>query len=249
MVAPRSNPGIASSMSTAPSTVLVTGANKGIGLEICRQLGARGCHVVLTARDPRRGREATERLAAAQSGGTFSFLVMDTTDRSSIRAAANEFAQISDRLDALVNNAAIMPDEGLNILQVTSEMAEAVFRTNVFGPLLVAQAFWPFLESAQGRIINISSMAGALSLPAGNIPIYGISKTALNGLTQKLACTGADKGVLAFSMCPGWVRTDMGGSRAPRSVAEGADTAVWLALDAPREMSGRFFRDRNEIAW
>lgn len=236
-------------MPHSESVVLITGANKGIGREMARQFGARGCHVVLTARDPRRGREATEQLAAANPEARFSFLVLDTTDRSSIRAAANEFARLSDRLDALVNNAAIMPDEGLDILQVTPEMAESVLRTNLFGPLFTAQAFWPFLERAGGRIINMSSMAGALSMPAGNIPIYGISKTALNGLTQKLAATGAAKGVLAFSMCPGWVRTDMGGAKAPRSVEQGADTAVWLALDAPRSMSGLFFRDRKQIEW
>ncbi len=237
---------------TTPSpspTALITGANRGIGLEIARQLAERGCHVVLTARDPRKGREATERIAARHPGATVSFLVLDTADKSSIRAAANEFARISDRLDILVNNAAVLQDEGLTILQVTPEMAESTLRTNLLGPLLVAQTFWPFLARARGRIINLSSMAGALSMPAGNIPIYGISKTALNGLTQKLAATGAESGVLAFSMCPGWVRTDMGGPNAERPVERGAETATWLALDAPRELSGRFFRDRQEIAW
>lgn len=228
---------------------LVTGANKGIGQEIARQLAARGCHVVLTARDVRRGRDATERLAAAQPEAKLSFLVMDVTDKSSVRAAANEFARMSDRLDVLVNNAAILLDENLNILQVTSEMFEEMLRTNVRGPLLVAQTFWPFLERAHGRIINISSGAGALSTPAGNIPGYGVTKTALNGLTQKLAVTGEPSGVLCFSMCPGWVRTDMGGPHAERSVEQGADTAVWLALEAPRSANGRFFRDRHEIPW
>jgi len=234
---------------STPPTALVTGANKGIGHEIARQLAARGCHVVLSARDPRRGREATERIAAELPEATLSFLVMDVTDKSSVRAAANEFARISDRLDVLVNNAAILKDESLNILQVTPELFDETLRTNVRGPLLVAQSFWRFLEKARGRIINISSMAGALSCPAGTMPAYGISKTALNGLTQKLAATGAATGVLAFSLCPGWVRTDMGGPNAERSVAQGADTAAWLALDAPRELSGRFFRDRQEIAW
>jgi NAD(P)-dependent dehydrogenase (short-subunit alcohol dehydrogenase family) len=228
---------------------LVTGANKGIGQEIARQLAARGCHVVLSARDPRRGRDATERLAAELPSAKVSFLVMDVTDKSSVRAAANEFARLSDRLDVLVNNAAILLDEGLNILQVTPEMFDETMRTNVRGPLLVAQAFWPFLERTRGRIINISSMAGAMSMPAGNIPAYGISKAALNNLTQKLATTGTASGVLCFSMCPGWVRTDMGGPNAERPVSQGADTATWLALDAPRERSGRFFRDRQEIAW
>lgn len=204
---------------------------------------------MLTARDARKGREATEQLAARHPEAAFSFLVLDAADKSSVRAAANEFARLSDRLDILVNNAAIMRDEGLTILDVPLDMAEATLRTNLLGPLLVAQTFWPFLARARGRIINISSMAGALSMPAGNIPIYGISKTALNGLTQKLAVTGAASGVLAFSMCPGWVRTDMGGANATRSVEQGADTATWLALDAARELSGRFFRDRQEIAW
>ena len=236
------------SSSPAP-IVLVTGANKGIGHEIARQLAARGCHVVLTARGPRRGRDATERIAAALPEAKVSFLVMDVTDKSSVRAAANEFARFSARLDVLVNNAAILLDENLNILEVTPEMFDAMLRTNVRGPLLVAQTFWPFLERARGRIINVSSGAGALSTPAGNIPGYGITKTALNGLTQKLAVTGAASGVLCFSMCPGWVRTDMGGPHAERSVDQGADTATWLALEAPPESSGGFYRDRKPIAW
>ena len=235
-------------LSPAP-VALVTGANRGIGHEIARQLALRGCHVVLTARDPWRGREATERISTAHPEAKVSFIVLDTADKASVRAAAMEFSRMSDRLDILVNNAAILQDEKLSILQVTPEMFDATMRTNVLGPLLMAQSFWPFLERARGRIINVSSGAGALSSPASNIPIYGISKTALNGLTQKLSVTGQSAGVLCFSMCPGWVRTDMGGPDAERSVEQGADTAVWLALDAAPSLNGRFFRDRQEIAW
>src|SRR5690606_28067320 len=115
--------------------------------------------------------------------------------------------------------------------------------------MLLAQAFWPFLKKARGRIVNVSSGSGSISDPDSNLPMYGISKTALNALTQKLALRGAADGIVVNAMCPGWVRTDMGGPNATRSVEQGADTAVWLATEAPRKLTGKFFRDRKEIEW
>jgi NAD(P)-dependent dehydrogenase (short-subunit alcohol dehydrogenase family) len=237
-------------MTTASSNriVLITGANKGIGREIARQLAARGCHVVVTARDARRGRDATDAIAA-ETGGKVSFIVMDVTDLSSIRAAANEFARLSDRLDVLVNNAAIMDDGARTILEIPSEMFDCTFNTNVRGPLYVTQHFWPFLKQAGGRVINISSVAGSLQQGGDNIPIYGVSKTALNSLTHKFAKTGARDGVVTNSMCPGWVRTDMGGPNGERTVAQGAETAVWLALDAPPTLTGKFLKDKQDMPW
>lgn len=237
-------------MSRSPSSpiVLVTGANKGIGREIARQLATRGCRVVVTARDARRGRDATDQLTR-ETSGSLSFIVMDVADVSSIRAAANEFARQSERLDVLVNNAAILEDRGRSVLETTPDIFDRTMQTNVRGPMLVTQHFWRFLRHARGRIINVSSGAGSLSDGITDAPAYGISKTALNSVTHKLAAAGASLGIAVNSMCPGWVRTDMGGSDAERPVEKGAETAVWLALDAPSDLTGRFIRDKQEIDW
>jgi NAD(P)-dependent dehydrogenase (short-subunit alcohol dehydrogenase family) len=112
----------------------------------------------------------------------------------------------------------------------------------------VSKAFWPLLEG-HGRIINVSSGGGQLSEPSGWAPAYSLSKTALNGVTVQLALDGQRAGIAVNSICPGWVRTDMGGPGAPRDVAEAADTPVWLALEAPASLSGKFLRDRQEIPW
>jgi NAD(P)-dependent dehydrogenase (short-subunit alcohol dehydrogenase family) len=226
---------------------LVTGANRGIGLEIARQLGARGFRVFLCARDLLRGRAAAEKFAA--TGARVVALALDVFDPASITAAAEAFATQADHLDVLINNAAILEDEALSILQITPDMFERTMGTNVRGPLLVTQTFWPFLQKARGRVINVSSGAGSLTDGGSDVPIYGVSKTALNSLTYKFALTGAADGIVVNSVCPGWVRTDMGGPDAERSVEQGADTAVWLATEAPRKLTGKFFRDRKEIPW
>lgn len=226
---------------------LVTGANRGIGLEVARQLGARGFRVFLCARDLLRGRAAAEKFAA--TGARVVALALDVNDPASVAAAAAVFATQADHLDVLVNNAAVLEDESLSILQISPDMFDRTMRTNVRGPLLVAQAFWPYLQKARGRVINVSSGAGSLADGGANIPIYGVSKTALNSLTHKLALAGAADGIVVNSVCPGWVRTDMGGPNAERSVEQGADTALWLATDASRKLTGKFIRDRKEIAW
>jgi NAD(P)-dependent dehydrogenase (short-subunit alcohol dehydrogenase family) len=233
--------------SSSSGVALVTGANKGLGREIARQIAGRGFHVVLTARDARRGRESTDALAA--TGAPVSFIVMDVSDRASVLAASNEFAQRFERLDVLVNNAGILDDDGMDVLDVPADVFERTLRTNTIGPLLVAQAFWIFLARAMGRVINVSSGAGALGEMGGGYPAYGPSKSALNAITRKLAVAGRSHEVVVNCMCPGWVRTDMGGPNAGRSVGEGADTAVWLATDAPRSITGKFLRDRREIEW
>jgi NAD(P)-dependent dehydrogenase (short-subunit alcohol dehydrogenase family) len=226
---------------------LVTGANRGIGLEIARQLAARGLRVFLGIRDPLRGMATADKLAAI--GARVVPITLDVADPASITAAVQEFSEQTDRLDVLVNNAAILEDDALTILEITADHFDRVMRTNVRGPMLVTQAFWPFLSNARGRVINVSSGAGSLAEGGANIPIYGVSKTALNSLTRKFALTGAADGIVVNSICPGWVRTDMGGPQAERSVEQGADTAVWLATEAPRKLTGKFFRDRKEIAW
>jgi NAD(P)-dependent dehydrogenase (short-subunit alcohol dehydrogenase family) len=228
--------------------VLVTGGNRGIGREVARQLGQRGWRVFLAARDAEAGGRAAEELRSA--GATVEALTLDVSDFVGIRTAVEEFGRRADRLDVLVNNAGVYLDEGVNILTVSRNLLTYTFQTNTFGPVEVTQAFLPFLRaSGAGRIINVSSGYGQLDGLSSDVPSYCLSKLALNGVTLMLAPALKADGIAVNSMCPGWVRTDMGGPNAARSVEEGADTAVWLAAEAPQEFTGRFFRDRKEIPW
>lgn len=221
------------------TSVLVTGASKGIGLEIARQLAERGCTVWLTARDATRGEKAARDLA-----GDVRFLQLDVSDPASVNAASEQVSS----LDVLVNNAAVLLDEGSDVLNLSADVIRATLDANTLGPLMVAQAFVPHLrKSKQPRIINISSGGGQLSDPSTWAPAYCLSKTALNSVTALLSAALPEFAI--NSVCPGWVRTDMGGSAAPRSVQQGADTPVWLALDAPQSLTGRFLRDREVIPW
>jgi NAD(P)-dependent dehydrogenase (short-subunit alcohol dehydrogenase family) len=228
--------------------VLVTGANRGIGLEASRQLARRGFHVVIGARDEVKGRQVAESIV--RDNGKATFLPLDVSRSDSIRSAANEFTAIADHLDVLVNNAGIYPDKGLTVLTLPRDRLNQTFQTNTFGPLEVTQAFLPFLrKSTAARIVNVSSGYGQLEGLSPDVPSYCLSKLALNGLTIMLAEAMQADRIAVNSMCPGWVRTDMGGSNADRSVEEGADTIVWLADDAPHALTGKFFRDRQEIPW
>jgi NAD(P)-dependent dehydrogenase (short-subunit alcohol dehydrogenase family) len=228
-------------------TVLVTGANKGIGREVARQLARKGFHVFVAARNPDAGGKAADEIAK-QSGKT-TFIELDVTDNASVKAAAREFSKIADHLDVLVNNAGIMIDGDDAILEVSDNIFRRTIETNVLGALRVTRAFAPLLvKSKAARVINVSSGGGQLTGGAdGWSPAYCISKTALNGVTSQLAAALPKFAV--NSVCPGWVRTDMGGRNATRSVEEGADTIVWLATDAPQSLSGKFLRDRKEIPW
>jgi NAD(P)-dependent dehydrogenase (short-subunit alcohol dehydrogenase family) len=223
----------------------VTGANRGIGFEIVRQLLQHDFHVVLTARS----RDAGER-AASKLGSNVSFRSLDVCDDASIERAAKEFGNSHDHLDVLVNNAAIYPDEDVDILTITREQLVTTLQTNTLGALRVVQAFLPYLRKAgSARVINVSSGYGELDGLSAEVPSYCLSKLALNGVTRMLQQKLPAEGISVNSMCPGWVRTDMGGPGASRSVEQGADTAVWLATGAPAKLSGKFFRDRKEIDW
>ena len=226
---------------------LVTGANEGIGREVARQLAAKGFHVFIGARNINAGRKTAE--ALAENGGKATFLKIDVADAESVSVAAREFAQLADRLDVLVNNAGIIVDGDSAILTTDDDLLRKTLETNTLGPLRVTRAFAPMLaKSSAPRVINVSSGGGQLADGAdGWAPAYCISKTALNGVTSQLAAALPTFAI--NSVCPGWVRTDMGGQSATRSVEEGADTIVWLAVDAPQELTGKFLRDRKPLPW
>lgn len=227
-------------------TALVTGANKGIGFEVARELARLGRRVFLGARNVEAGRAAAGKLG---SEGEVIFLEIDVSNADSIRRAAEELAGQTDHLDVLVNNAGILLDEDKGALSITPEIFEQTLRTNTLGPWLVARAFLPLLKkSIEPRIVNVSSGGGQLEDGAdGWAPGYCVSKTALNGVTVQLAAALPKFAV--NSVCPGWVRTDMGGENASRSVAEGAATIVWLAIEAPHSLTGKFVKDRKVIPW
>jgi NAD(P)-dependent dehydrogenase (short-subunit alcohol dehydrogenase family) len=228
-------------------TALITGANKGIGYEVARQLASKGFQVFVGARNPQNGRKATE--ALRKYGAIATFVPLDVSDAQSIADAVHVVSEVAEHLDVLVNNAGVILEEDTAIAQLSAETVNKTFQTNTLGPLLVTQAFLPMvLRSKTPRIINVSSGGGQLDDGMGTwAPAYCLSKTALNAVTSLFAAALPD--VSINSVCPGWVRTDMGGAGATRSVEEGAETIVWLATDAPKDITGKFLRDRKQIPW
>ena len=233
---------------TMKRVALVTGANRGIGLEICRQLGAAGYAVVLTARDAERGAKAVRTLCG--EGLDARFHALDVASPGDAAEAAAFVERELGRLDALVNNAAVAIDPEAALATVDLDVVRRTLEINLVGALRCCQAFLPLMRRQEyGRIVNVSSGRGSFSKLAAGGPSYRISKTALNALTVILADEVREANILVNAMTPGWVRTRLGGIKAPRSTAEGAETAVWLATlpdDGPR---GRFFRDREDFPW
>jgi len=223
--------------------ILVTGANRGIGLEICRQLASAGHRVILTARDEEKGRSA-----AASISGQVQFFRVDMADPASFKDVQNYIAGQFGYLDVLINNAGIM-SSSLGFDQAVPDEIHRVMETNLFGVIGLTQALLALLQkSSAGRIINISSGMGALNDMAGGYAGYRLSKTALNSFTAVLAADLSATKIRVNSMCPGWVKTDMGGSGAHRPVEKGAETAVWLAT-AGQIPNGKFLRDKTVIDW
>ena len=220
------------------SVALVSGANRGIGEEIARQLAAdHGFVVFAGARDP----------DDVEEGEGIVPVELDVTEQETIEAVQEQIGTDPGRLDALVNNAGIYGDP-VGAAEYDLDRAHEVLEVNPFGPWRLIQAFLPLLRrSLHGRIVNVSSGAGQLSDMNGGRGAYRVSKAALNALTRTLAWD--EREIKVNAMCPGWVRTDMGGSGAPRSVEEGADTAVWLATLPDDGPTGGFFRDREPIPW
>jgi NAD(P)-dependent dehydrogenase (short-subunit alcohol dehydrogenase family) len=232
----------------AARVALVTGGNRGLGLETCRQLANRGYRVVLTSRDAGKGRAAVASLR--NTGADVTYHRLDVTSARDIARVQAFVLEMFGRADVLVNNAALYLGEGRSVLEASLEDVQATMATNVYGPLLLCQAFIPTMRRQRyGRVVNVSSGSGQLSTMSDDAPSYSLSKAALNALTCMLAAATAGTNVLVNSVCPGWVRTDMGGRRAPRGVEEGASGIVWLATLPEGGPSGGFFRDRKRIAW
>jgi NAD(P)-dependent dehydrogenase (short-subunit alcohol dehydrogenase family) len=227
---------------------VVTGANRGLGLETARQLLSRGYRVALAGRDfdaVERARRGLDRVA----GETLS-VALDVTDADSIASAHRSIQSRWSRVDVLVNNAAILLGENDEVLSISHEAYQQTFETNLFGAIETCRVFVPPMAARRwGRVVNVSSGAGQLAGMSTYAPAYSMSKAALNALTCILAATYRTAGVLVNAVDPGWVRTDMGGPSAPRSLEQGADTIVWLATLPDDGPSGGFFNDRRRIEW
>ncbi|MET0594294.1 MAG: SDR family oxidoreductase [Polyangiaceae bacterium] len=223
---------------------VVTGANRGIGAAIARQLAQTGMHVVATARREGLGREATDDLKKA--GLSASFFPLDVTSDESVAALAAHLRNEFGLVDVLVNNAGVALDKWVPALEVSMDQFIATYETNVFGVLRMCRAIIPIMrERGYGRVVNLSSNLGSMEKIGGRTIAYRTSKTAVNAITRVIAAELAEGDVLVNSMCPGWVKTELGGADAPRTTEEAADTAIWLATlpaDGPR---GGFFQDRK----
>ncbi len=225
--------------------VVVTGANRGIGLEVVRQLAAAGDTVVLGSRDVERGDEA----AATITTGRESVLVraLDVTVGDTLAAIAAELHTSFGRLDVLVNNAAIHYDTWQRPASADLRIVDEAWATNVVGAWRAVQVFLPLLRaSGHGRIVNVSSESGSLASMGSETPAYSVSKAALNALTKQLAADLRRDHILVNSVCPGWVATDMGGPGG-RPVADGAASVVWAADLPDGGPTGDFFRDGQSV--
>jgi NAD(P)-dependent dehydrogenase (short-subunit alcohol dehydrogenase family) len=225
---------------------LVSGGNRGLGLEVARRLAEDGYRVVISSRDPARGDEA-----AREVGEGATACRLDVIDPESIEACIGTIQERFGRLDVLVNNAGI---EGggwsTSATDVDLDEVRDTLETNLFGAWKLTQAALPLMRKhGYGRIVNLSSGMGQLSDMGGHAPAYRVSKTGLNALTRMLSAELTDENILVNSCCPGWVRTDMGGPRARRSVEEGGDTPFWLATLPDEGPRGGFFRNREPIPW
>jgi NAD(P)-dependent dehydrogenase (short-subunit alcohol dehydrogenase family) len=233
----------------AQRVAIVTGANRGIGFEISRQLAKQGVHVLATARSAAKAAGASQKLK--DEGFDAAYQPCDVTDIISVQMLRDFVKKTYGAPDILVNNAGVLLDErGDGVVDLSPDILKTTLATNVQGPAMLCRVMVPLMkERNYGRIVNMSSGMGQLSEIARGAPAYRMSKAALNALTGTLAAELKGTNILVNSLCPGWVRSDMGGPNAARSLEEGADTAVWLALLPDGGPSGGFFRDRKPIAW
>jgi NAD(P)-dependent dehydrogenase (short-subunit alcohol dehydrogenase family) len=228
---------------------LVTGANRGIGFEVCRQLGQLGYRVILTARDPVKGQAAARMLV--EEGLPVVFHPLDVTSEESITALRRFVVRKFHRLDVLVNNAAIfLKGEDGSVMSLSLDTLRRTLETNTFAALRMCQVFLPLMKRhGYGRVVNVSSDMGQHASMRNMSAAYRLSKDALNALTQMIADSIQAGDILVNSVHPGWVRTDMGGASASLSVERGADTIIWLATLPQGSPTGGFFEERKRIDW
>lgn len=239
-------------MTETSKIAIVTGANRGIGFETCRQLAKRELKVILTSRDRTKGTNAAKTLQS--EGLDVIAYPLDVTQPDSIQQLKQFVEGEFHRLEVLVNNAGIFPDMARpgnhSAFDTPIDTVRDAMETNVYGPLQLLQTLIPLMkQNGYGRIVNLSSGMGQLSDMNGGYPGYRLSKTALNALTRIFADELKGTNILINSVCPGWVRTDMGGANAPRHPEQGAETVVWLATLPKGGPTGGFFRDKQPIAW
>ncbi len=230
----------------ANKVALVTGSNRGIGFAVVKGLAEQGITVVLTSRNEKDGRAALDQL----DDSNVYYHPLDVTSTESVQKLVEYVTKTFGRLDILINNAGINYDTWQNVSDADLENVQETLNTNVLGPWRMSQAFLSLMQRNHfGRIVNVSSSSGELAALSGETPGYSISKVALNALTISLARHLQNKNILVNAVCPGWVRTDMGGAGAPKSPEEGAATIIWAALLPDNGPTAKFFRDKSEIAW
>lgn len=230
---------------TSQRTALVTGANRGIGYEVAKELATAGLRVLVAGRDPAAIEEAASTLR--RSGGDAVAVELDVADPAAVAACADRLGRQREHVDVLVNNAGVY--EGGALLSTSPEVLRRSFETNFWGAVWTSRAWVPgMIAHGHGRVVNVSSGYGSFAEGLEGPAAYALSKAALNALTARLA-SEVSGDVKVNAACPGWVRTRMGGTSAPRSVEEGADTIVWLATLGPDGPSGGLFRDRERISW
>ena len=227
--------------------IVVTGANRGIGKEVVRQLALKGHQVVLTSRTDQ-GQAVAK--AHQQVGAQVRYHQLDVADGQSIHELADWLRETYGTIDVLVNNAGIHYDTFQTTLTADFSIVEEAWRVNTLGPWRLAKALYPLLrKGGGGRIVNVSSASGSFVHSWPGTPAYAMTKAALNMLTVKMAQDMAADGVLVNAVCPGWVRTDMGGSDATRSVEEGAASVLWAVTLPDDGPTGGFFRDGEHLEW
>jgi NAD(P)-dependent dehydrogenase (short-subunit alcohol dehydrogenase family) len=227
---------------------VVTGANRGIGFEICKELSNVGCHVVLTSRDEGKGKQAAAKLDADKKNIVYHKL--DVTDSKDIETLRDWLLKMYGRVDILINNAGIYLDEGISVFNVDENILKKTIDINFYGAFNVCRALVPIMkQNGYGRIVNISSGYGAMSEMGGYHAAYRISKAALNALTLIMADELREFDIKVNAVCPGWVNTDMGGNMAPVSAEKAAKDTVHVALMDEKGHTGRFFRHKKTIEW
>jgi NAD(P)-dependent dehydrogenase (short-subunit alcohol dehydrogenase family) len=226
---------------------IVTGGNRGIGYEICKELSKAGCNVVLTCRNGEEGRRAIAKLNHREN---VVYLRLDVTDSKEITSLRDWILKAYGRVDILINNAGIYLDEGVSVFDVDQKVMQDTLAVNYYGAFHMCRAFVPIMrQNGYGRIVNVSSGYGAMSEMGGYVAAYRISKVALNALTLIMANELTNDNIKINAVCPGWVRTDMGGGKAPVSPEAAAKDIVYFALIDAKGPTGSFFRHKKPIQW